>query len=120
MSRCSWNSSSCDFQYGFDFNALSQKVHAKFFGAGVEAVEMVERRDDAVDRREDAALYWVKDESVDAMDERGSDNMLGTLLDGTLKYEEARLPTVDMDDLSAPESRKPSPPRAVCKSMRIC
>lgn len=102
-------------------------MHAKFLGAGVEAVEMVERREDAVDRREDAvdrredaALYCVKDESVDATDERGSDSMLGTLLEGTLKYEEARLPTVDMDDLSAPERRKPSPPRAVCKSMSIC
>jgi hypothetical protein len=31
-------------------------VHAKFFGAGVDAVEIVERREDAVDRREDAAL----------------------------------------------------------------
>lgn len=50
----------------------------------------------------------MNDESVEAMDERGSDIMLGTLLDGTLKYEDARLPTVDMDDLSAPESRMPS------------
>ena len=57
MSLCSWNSSSCDFQYGFDLSALSQNVHAKFFGAGVDAVEMVERRlEDAVDRRLDCAL----------------------------------------------------------------
>lgn len=56
MSLCSWNSSSCDFQYGFDLSALSQKVHAKFLGAGVDAVEMVESREDAVDRREEAAL----------------------------------------------------------------
>jgi hypothetical protein len=56
VSLCSWNSSSCDFQYGFDFRALSQNVHAKFFGAGVDAVEMVERRDEVVDNREDAAL----------------------------------------------------------------
>jgi hypothetical protein len=35
---------------------LSQNVHAKFFGAGVEAVEMVERREEAVDRRDEAAL----------------------------------------------------------------
>lgn len=54
MSRCSWNSSSCDFQYGFDFNALSQNVHAKFLGA--EVLEIVERRDDAVERREETAL----------------------------------------------------------------
>ena len=45
---------------------------------------------------------------MEAMDERGSDIMLGTLLDGTLRYEDARLPTVDMDDLSAPERRIPS------------
>jgi hypothetical protein len=36
--------------------ALSQKVQAKFFGAGVEAVEIVDRREDAVDIRDDAAL----------------------------------------------------------------
>jgi hypothetical protein len=42
------------------------------------------------------------------MDERGSDSMLGTLLEGTLKYEDARLPTVDMDDRSAAERRMPS------------
>jgi hypothetical protein len=57
VSRCSWNSSSCDFQYGFDLRALSQNVQAKFLGAGVDAVDIVERRfEDAVDRREDAAL----------------------------------------------------------------
>jgi hypothetical protein len=50
----------------------------------------------------------VKEESVDAMDERGSESMLGTLLDGTLKYDDARLPTVDMDDRSAPDRRIPS------------
>jgi hypothetical protein len=50
----------------------------------------------------------VNEESVDAIEERGSDIMLGTLLDGTLKYDEARLPRVDMDDLSAPERRIPS------------
>ena len=54
MSLCSWNSSSCDFQYGFDLRALSQNVHAKFFGADV--LEMVERRDDAVDSLDEAAL----------------------------------------------------------------
>lgn len=42
------------------------------------------------------------------MEERGSESMLGTLLEGTLKYEDARLPTVDMDDLSAAERRMPS------------
>jgi hypothetical protein len=31
-------------------------VQAKFLGAGVEAVEMVERREEAVDRREEAWL----------------------------------------------------------------
>jgi len=36
--------------------ALSQKVQAKFLGAGVEAVERVERREDAVERRDEAAL----------------------------------------------------------------
>jgi hypothetical protein len=35
---------------------LSQNVQAKFFGAGVDAVEMVERREDAVDMRDEAAL----------------------------------------------------------------
>jgi hypothetical protein len=50
----------------------------------------------------------VNDESVEAIEERGSDIMLGTLLDGTLRYEDARLPTVDIDDLSAPERRMPS------------
>jgi hypothetical protein len=36
---------------------LSQNVHAKFFGAGVDAVDMVERRlEEAVDRRLDWAL----------------------------------------------------------------
>jgi hypothetical protein len=39
-----------------DLRALSQNVHAKFLGAGVEAVEMVERREDAVESRDDAAL----------------------------------------------------------------
>jgi len=60
-------------------------VQAKFLGAGVEAAETVDSRDEAVDRREDAALWCVKEESVEAMDERGSDSMLGTLLDGTLR-----------------------------------
>jgi hypothetical protein len=50
----------------------------------------------------------VKDESVDAMDERGSESMLGTLLEGTLRYDDARLPTVDMDERSAAERRIPS------------
>ena len=50
----------------------------------------------------------MKEESVDAMDERGSDIILGTLLEGMLKYEDARLPTVDIDDLSAAERRMPS------------
>jgi hypothetical protein len=50
----------------------------------------------------------VKDESVEAMDERGSESMLGTLLEGTLRYDDARLPTVDMDDLSAAGRRIPS------------
>lgn len=36
--------------------ALSQKVQAKFLGAGVDAVEMVERREEAVDSLLDAAL----------------------------------------------------------------
>jgi hypothetical protein len=45
---------------------------------------------------------------VDATDDRGSDIMLGTLLEGTLKYEEARLPRVDMDDRSGPGRRIPS------------
>lgn len=45
---------------------------------------------------------------MDAIDERGSDIMLGTLLEGTLRYDEARLPRVDMDDLSAPDRRIPS------------
>jgi hypothetical protein len=35
---------------------LSQNVHAKFLGAGVEAVDIVERREEAVDNREEAAL----------------------------------------------------------------
>lgn len=42
------------------------------------------------------------------MEERGSDMMLGTLLDGTLRYEDARLPTVDMDERSAAAMRMPS------------
>jgi hypothetical protein len=54
VNLCSWNSSSCDFQYGLDLRALSQKVQAKFFGA--EVVEMVDKRDEAVERREEAAL----------------------------------------------------------------
>jgi hypothetical protein len=37
-----------------DFNALSQNVHAKFLGA--EVFEMVDKRDDAVERRDEAAL----------------------------------------------------------------
>jgi hypothetical protein len=45
---------------------------------------------------------------VEATEDRGSDSMLGTLLEGTLRYEEARLPRVDIDDLSAPEGRMPS------------
>ena len=56
VNLCSWNSSSCDFQYGFDLRALSQNVQAKFFGAGVDVVEIVERREEAVDMREEAAL----------------------------------------------------------------
>ena len=83
MSLCSWNSSSCDFQYGFDLRALSQKVQAKFFGD--EFVEMVERREDAVESRDDAAVKLLKDVSVEAIEDRGSDIMLVTLLDGTLR-----------------------------------
>jgi hypothetical protein len=38
-------------------SALSQNVQAKFLGAGVDAVDIVESRfEDAVERREDAAL----------------------------------------------------------------
>jgi hypothetical protein len=51
----------------------------------------------------------VNDESVDAIDERGSDIMLGTLLEGTLRYDDARLLMVDVDimeDLSG--TRMPS------------
>jgi hypothetical protein len=47
---------------------------------------------------------------VDAIEERGSDIMLGTLLEGTLRYDDARLPRVDvdiMDDLSG-TGRMPS------------
>jgi hypothetical protein len=50
----------------------------------------------------------VNDESVDAIEDRGSESTLGTLLEGTLRYDEARLPRVDMDDRSAPEGRIPS------------
>ena len=42
------------------------------------------------------------------MDRRGSESMLGTLLEGTLRYEDARLPTVDMDDLSERPARRVS------------
>ena len=47
----------------------------------------------------------VKDESVDAMDDLGSERMLVTLLEGTLRYEDALLPTVDMEDRSGPLRR---------------
>jgi hypothetical protein len=47
----------------------------------------------------------VKDESVEAMEERGSDMILVTLLEGTLKYDDERLPRVDMDERSGPERR---------------
>jgi hypothetical protein len=47
----------------------------------------------------------VKDESVDAIDDLGSERMLVTLLDGTLKYEEERLPRVDIDERSGPDTR---------------
>lgn len=45
---------------------------------------------------------------MDAMDERGSESMLVTLLEGTLRYDEFRLPNVDMDDLSGRLMRMPS------------
>jgi hypothetical protein len=35
---------------------LSQNVQAKFLGAGVDVVDIVDSREDAVDRRDDAAL----------------------------------------------------------------
>jgi hypothetical protein len=50
----------------------------------------------------------VNDESVEAMDDRGSDSILFTLLEGTLRYDEFRLPSVDMDDLSGRDMRMPS------------
>jgi len=47
----------------------------------------------------------VKDESVDATDDRGSEKVLVTLLEGTLRYEEHRLPNVDMEERSGTELR---------------
>lgn len=38
------------------------------------------------------------------MEDLGSENVLA-LLEGTLKYEDARLPRVDMDDRSGPGMR---------------
>jgi hypothetical protein len=39
------------------------------------------------------------------MDDLGSDMMLVTLLDGTLRYEDDRLPRVDIDERSTPDRR---------------
>ena len=51
----------------------------------------------------------MKDESVEAIEERGSDIMLGTLLDGTLKYDDARLARVDVDIIDdRSDTRMPS------------
>ena len=44
----------------------------------------------------------MKDESVDAIEDLGSDIMLVTLLEGTLR-KELRLPRLAMDDRSGPD-----------------